>query len=86
MGIGVAPPVLKQAPVGTGTWDSPLMAAQRAHLLAVRCLGNSAVGRPSGQNSQPWSVTTFTELQPAANSAWMRRASRSISGPMTLGS
>jgi hypothetical protein len=50
-----------QVSAGTRTWDSPLMAAQRAHLLAVSCLGSSAVGRPSGQNSQPWSVTTFTE-------------------------
>ena len=69
-----------QAAVGTGTWDSPLMAAQRAHLLAVRCLGSSALGRPSGQNNQPWSVTTLMEHQPAASKFWMRWASRAISG------
>ena len=34
--------------VGTGTCESPLMAAQRAHLLAVRCLGSSALGKPPG--------------------------------------
>ena len=60
-------PVLKQA-------------AQRTHLLAVRCLGSSAVGSPSGQNSQLWSEMAFTEGQPASRCFWIRSASRSISG------